>query len=476
MGVIKRTWVSITKRKGKSLILLLVVFVIANVIAGAVSVNNASEQLNNVMKGQLGAKARIEQDLSKMGTAVFKPVTAEVAETVAKLTQVKSVDYSIEVGMGSDKVKSYSVDKDYDPDDDEFAFARFSFKGSNSSKPSDFAAGTAQLLEGVMPSTERGSKEIIITKTLAEKNKLKVGDTATFYLGNAVNDVKNRRFDVKEKIPYEFKIVGIYNKASTSSGPDAEYSKEIDANTIYTNLGIATEIDALKANFDYAHDTQRTNETLEQYLSSVTPTYELKSSDDIDSFIAEASKLIDTNGYKITSSKDSFKSVSGSIASMKEISNLILIFGTGAAILILTLVLVLFLRERKHEFGIYQALGEAKVKTTVQVALEVLIIAMLGISLSIYSGNKLAEGLSKQMITTQLATKPEETSNIPGFVPMEEAPLSTVDEAEIAKNFEVSIDSNYIIGLYSLVLGASMVSILISAGYILSLNPREILL
>lgn len=473
MGIIKRTYVSITKRIGKSLILLLLVFIVANIIAGAFSVKTASSQLNRTMKEQIGAKVRIDQNLSSMPSTAIDSITHEVADKIALLPEVKSVDYEIELGMGSDTLKKYSTNENYI--DDEFSFVNFTFIGSKTDKPSNFVDGSAQLLEGSMPSLAEDSNEIIVTKTLAELNNLKIGDTVAFYLGNVINDMQNKRFTVEEKIPFEFKIVGLYENTNTSTGMDAEYQKERSANTIYTNMGIVNTLDDLKSNFEFTNDTEKTFKTAEEYRTPVIPTYELNSIDDVESFVSKASTMIDLDAYKFTTSQDELKSISGTISNMENLSNLILIFGTVAAILILSLVLFLFLRERKYEFGIYQALGEKKVKSVLQVVLEVLIIAIISITLSIYSGQEIAKGISTQMITTQQADT-QDTVNIPGFDPIPQKSLSDIEEEDLLNNLQISMDSDYFIGLYGLVLSVSLISILISSIYVLRLNPRETLL
>lgn len=78
-----------------------------------------------------------------------------------------------------------------------------------------------------------------------------------------------------------------------------------------------------------------------------------------DSFKSEIEKLI-PSPYKLNSSTDEYDSIAAPIKSMEKLSTYVLIAAIGASLLIVSLVVLLFLRDRKHEFGVYLSLGEKK--------------------------------------------------------------------------------------------------------------------
>lgn len=65
----------------------------------------------------------------------------------------------------------------------------------------------------------------------------------------------------------------------------------------------------------------------------------------------------------------------------------IVCFVIVVAVIVLTLVIALMLHGRRHEVGIYLALGERKAKIVTQVMVEVVINASLGIVIAILLGN-----------------------------------------------------------------------------------------
>lgn len=479
MGIIKRTFTSLTKRLSKTFILLLIIFLLGNVIAGAVAVKNATGQLENSMKSQLGAKAKIDYDMSKAmsmmnGDGDVDNVTSSKADEIGKLPEVKNISYDLTHHMGSENIKKYVGSSGMHQNGGE-SFHDFNISGSNSKKSSSFESSSNQVIEGEYPNK---STEALISKELADKNNIKVGDTVKFYAA-VIEDMGNVTVltadpEVEEKKDYEFTVSGFFkSKDMESSDQMKVMMAEMECNTIYTTIDVPKEID----DFQSAYYSKRDNKSEGECRMPVTPTYELNSPEDIDSFKEKASKLIDTDVYKIETSKDSFDSVASSLTSMNKLSKGILIFGVVATVLILTLVLILFLRERKKEFGIYQALGENRAKTILQLLLEVLIIAVIAVSLSVFSGNFIAKNISEEMIKNQMTNTGEKSSVDGGIIIAGNSePLGTIDKDEITKNYNVEITKEYLIFFYGIMIGTVIISTILPSYYILRMKTRKILL
>lgn len=66
MNYWKRAKNSIFRTKGKSVILFAVIFVLGNVIAGAIAIQQSTGNVEKKMKQQLGATVSAEPDLNKL--------------------------------------------------------------------------------------------------------------------------------------------------------------------------------------------------------------------------------------------------------------------------------------------------------------------------------------------------------------------------------------------------------------------------
>ena len=109
MNYFKRALASVTRRKGKSIILFAVVFILGNVIAGSISIQQATKSVEKNIKSQLGGTATITMDYaryekeieqsgeSEIDDKYFESVKLKEIETIGQLPYVKYYDYSINV-------------------------------------------------------------------------------------------------------------------------------------------------------------------------------------------------------------------------------------------------------------------------------------------------------------------------------------------------------------------------------------------
>jgi len=146
-------------------------------------------------------------------------------------------------------------------------------------------------------------------------------------------------------------------------------------------------------------------------------------------------------------------------------------------LIILSLLITLFLRDRKHEIGIYLALGEKKGKIITQILTEVLSVSIIGITLSLFAGNIISDGISQQMIHNNMMNELENPSMNFDWNPLEGMGFNTnMSMDEMLENYEVGLDGQTI-GLFFLVgAGTVILSTISPIIYITSLNPKKIMM
>ena len=138
--------------------------------------------------------------------------------------------------------------------------------------------------------------------------------------------------------------------------------------------------------------------------------------------------------------------------------------------LITGLVVLLFLRDRKHELGIYLSLGERRGRVVGQILIEVMVVAFIGITLSLFSGNFLAGKVSDTMMKADDNNSSYEDIMYYGEF---QTDLTTED---VLDSYEVNLNSNYILGFYGIGLLTILISTVIPLIYIVRLNPKKILM
>ena len=114
MNYLRRAWLSVMRRKGKSLILFCVIFILGNVIAGAIAVQQSTQNVEKQMKATLGATATIVLDHEKImkasqgGGVVIPPLSMETINAIGSRPDVDKFDYKIEGYLQVKALKMYT--------------------------------------------------------------------------------------------------------------------------------------------------------------------------------------------------------------------------------------------------------------------------------------------------------------------------------------------------------------------------------
>jgi len=499
MNFFKRAMLSITRRKSKSLILFAVIFILGNLIAGAISIQQATKNVEENIKKQLGSIAQIELDYKKIQENAGDNKEFKIEELPVKdikkfgeSDSVKYYDYNINQYLSSDTVKPVK-DKDEDSGMVGGPMMSFKMKGVQYEDILDFKEKKGKLLEGrtfEKDEIKNGANSAIISKKLAAENNLSIGDT--FVLKNEVYDFSgmdpSRGVQINEDTPISatrevaLKVVGIFEpleakneekKADEQKDFMADFLNKEYQNTIY----VANSLAEKETQFQ-REETAKTNPDMANYPNEYNPTYVLKSPEDSEKFKEEITPQL-SDSYKITASSDSYNSIAAPIKSMSKLSRYVLIASVGATLLIIGLVVLLFVRDRKHEFGIYLSLGEKRGRVLSQVIIEVAVVAFVAIGLSVFSGNYLAGGISNSMIQSQIEA--ENQKELGGGTTMmavggPEKLGPDLSEEDVANAYSVKLTTNYIILFFTVGMGTILVSTMTPVIYVIRLNPKKIMM
>lgn len=475
MNFLKRAFLSLVRRKGKSLILLVIIFILSNVMAGSIAIGQASNNVEKTIKLQLGANASVELDWEKMQNWTqeqwnsLEYITPDMADKIGGLSYVKYYDYNSESYINSTTLTQYDPNMVEVP-----TMSYFPVKGVQYAPILDIVNGNATLVNGrTFNETEITNADYValISDKVAELNNIFVGDV--IYLQNTFSIWKedNTVEEIKRDIALE--VIGIFTpkveQSQENNGGWIDYSP---FNRIYVPNGVV-HAENRWMNEQYAIAYPDSNIKVDQIY--ITPTFVLNNPEDVESFRTEAKNLL-PDYYKVTVSSDAYDSVAGPIKFIGSLSNIILYVAIGATILILSLVVILFLRDRKHELGIYLSLGESKSKVVGQILIEVLSIALLAITLSLLSGNSIAESTSQSMM--DLRNEITGNNNNDGVIyrDMGYYPNNGVTEDDVLEAYKIEFSWNYVLILYGVGLGTVLLSSIAPMIYILRLKPKKIMM
>lgn len=475
MNFLKRAFLSLVRRKGKSLILLVIIFILSNVMAGSIAIGQASNNVERTIKLQLGANASVELDWEKMQDWTeeqwnsLEYITPEIADKIGGLSYVKYYDYSSETYINSTTLTQYDPNMVEVP-----TISYFPIKGVQYAPILDIVNGNATLVNGrTFNESEITNADYValISDKVAELNNIFVGDV--IYLQNTFSIWKedNTVEEVKRDIALE--VIGIFTpKVEQSEENNGGWIDYTPFNRIYVPNGVV-HAENRWMNEQYAIAYPDSNIKIDQIY--ITPTFVLNNPEDVESFRTEAKNLL-PDYYKVTVSSDAYDSVAGPIKFIGSLSNIILYVAIGATILILSLVVILFLRDRKHELGIYLSLGESKSKVVGQILIEVLSIAIIAITLSLLTGNSIAESTSQSMMDLRNEITGNTDNGGVIYKDMGYYPTNGVTEDDVLEAYKIEFSWDYVLILYGVGLGTVLLSSIAPMIYILRLKPKKIMM
>lgn len=432
MNFFKRAIRYCWRQKIRSIILLLVFTLLASAALTALSVGHATAEGTDEVKQTVGASIHIEIDSgntdlygsgseNEWGTAYQYNgdyITQEVVDAIANVDGVVNYSAESEGGYWGAGINFEYFSGSFNID----------FTGGygqsvpytvtlNSELSANFLNGTYTLEEGrhIQPDD---SYAVLISKELADKNGLSVGDDITMY-------------DLDSDSENTFEIVGIFSGTEGMS-KDAMMADGIPANQGYIDMNSYNEI------FD--RDAMELG-SLDVYVDSA---------ENVQDILETIQNLPEIKDKTFTYSRDTenFDLISNPLSSIQAMVDtaVIVIAVTGAAII--GLLLVLWTRGRKKEAGILMAVGRNKLEIVLQFLTENILIAIPAAAASLGLTALLADKVGVYLVS-------QTASDVTGL-------SVTIHSADIA--------AVYGIGALTLIL-----AVLLAAVTVVRLKPRMIL-
>ena len=260
-----------------------------------------------------------------------------------------------------------------------FSTGDFSVIGySSDSAMTAFMNSTSSILEGGAM-FEEGTEEYtcVISQELAIYNSLSVGDTIV---------IANPSVDTET---YTLTVVGIYTSSENNDFSMSMFGKSQDpANRIYMSAKALQRIlDASAAVSTTVTDETTGREQESKITGTLSATYSFADTDGYYAFETEVRELGLSQSYAVSSSDIS--AFENSLTPLKTLSTmagwfLLVILAIGGVILI---VLNIFnVRERKYEVGVLTAMGMKKWKVATQFICEILVVTMIAVTIGAVMG------------------------------------------------------------------------------------------
>ena len=262
--------------------------------------------------------------------------------------------------------------------------------------------GSLSISDGEMFDEGSADAVCVISDELALYNNLAVGDTITLANPNYEDET------------YELTISGIYTNASSDTG-NSMFSRSDPANNIYMSypaLEAITEASAEAGNTTTDDDGNETDASLRQEISF---TYSFSSVEHYEHFCDAVYDLGLSEEYTVSS--QDLASFENSLTPLNTLSTMagwffLVVLLVGGLILV---VLNIFnLRERKYEIGVLAAIGMKKRKIAMQFVCELFCVTLAAFLIGTTAGACLSVPVTNQLLAGQTASSQTSQEQIAG--------------------------------------------------------------
>ena len=350
----KRAWLYVCRERKRSIRLILLCLVLTVFMQLCNWVQASMAQNAETLRKAIGASFRIEDDAD--GTLINDNLIAEI-ENVGNIRRASGENLQL---LYSESV--LPLPGMLAGGDDEGQFMMSYYSGHYSDMEQHFRTGELELIEG-RHITPEDSWSAVISRALAEQNGLSVG--GRFEAGYSP-ETRAEDPSLPEE-PFSFTIVGIFD----ITGQQTQLNQAEPS-----MLQNAVFIDAAAG-----HAIDSGDPTHSRYRYGVI--FMVDDPRDLEQTVAAAQSNLDMQHFRCVVNDTEYRQSVQPLERMETTMKLLTVVLVGIGTIILALVLLLWIRQRTKEIGIYLSIGLSKRNILLQLLTESVVSSVIGGSIAI---------------------------------------------------------------------------------------------
>ena len=421
--MIKNAIAYITRKRNRTLIIFIILTIVLSCLYSCLTIMKSSNEIEKTLYESSNSSISItKKDGKYFNVNQFKDI--EKIKEVEKII----IQYDGLAKLKDAKVVSGEQRINREDLSDEFKNV-VSFEATNNTKRNILFSSRVFTIKEGKNIEENDKNSIIVHEEFAKQNNLKLGDEVNLEL-----------LDIEEsgKIKsHKFKIIGIFSgkKQETYTGLSSDFSE----NMVFVDYSTSQEILNKSENKKIANKILMYSSSAESTDLALNKLKELK---------------IDESKYFVQKDSNAFEESLESVSGIKHMIKIMTYSIMLGGIIVLSLILILWLRERIYEIGIFLSIGTSKIQIIMQFIFELLFISIPSIISSLFLGNVLIKVIAGGLINS-------ENSMISGG--------NLINDSSFMLNI-TTLGQSYLILISIIVL-----SVVFASSLILIKKPKEIL-
>ena len=421
--MIKNAIAYITRKRNRTLIIFIILTIVLSCLYSCLTIMKSSNEIEKALYESSNSSISItKKDGKYFNVNQFKDIEK------LKEIEEKVIQYDGLAKLKDAKVVSGEQRINRDDLSDEFKNV-VSLEATNNTKRNIlFSSGVFTIKEGKNIG-EKDKNSIIVHEEFAKQNNLKLGDEVNLELLDIEKSGKIKS--------HKFKIIGIFSgkKQETYTGLSSDFSE----NMVFVDYSTSQQILNKSENNKIANKILMYSGSAESTDLALNKLKELKI--DESKFFVEK----DSNAFE-----ESLESVSGIKHIIKIMTYSIMLGG----MVVLLLILILWLRERIYEIGIFLSIGISKIQIIMQFIFELIFISIPSIISSLFLGNVLLKVI------------------VDGFINSEN---SMISGGSLINNSNFMLNITTLGQSYLILISIIVLSVVFASSLILIKKPKEIL-
>lgn len=442
MNFILRGILTLKEKKGRAIILLCIMLTVCVVMLSSFAIQSGADASAVLAREKLGAEVTITQNMENMMKnqraeqqssedsssskrlkfeQTYVPIEyaeilsenehvtgyLESSQTTANLTDLLPVgedeedtdtsdntDSSDNSDASNDDKGENGMDKGGDMGGGKMMMGTgdVTIKGVNNYLMSEeYVDGEVELTDGrEITEDDLGSNVVMVESTFAEENDIQVGDTFSIEsVSFGSPDGESDDSEDEDTTTIEVEVVGIYTSSETVDSMGFKNTASLPYNTIYAPYTLVSTLNG---------DTDETGvDSIKFYLDDPN---------NVDEFVEYAEGLddIDTDTYSIDSGSAQYESMIEPIENIASFSKTTIIVVTIFGGAILALIVMLSIKSRINEIGMFMALGEKRIKIIGQLLIESLVTLVVAFGISIALSGVITDKVADKLLQNELTT------------------------------------------------------------------------
>ena len=412
MFIFKNAWISITRNKVRNILIGVIILVIACACTITLAINNTAKDLIDLygnayqkemtlsfnrkqMMGDFDIRAEEGREKAKERFENIASYTVEDVEDFANTDHIESYYYTYSISLNGNNIEKAEIETNSSlggfgresggknqPGNNSMDFTLTGYSSTESM--SEFIDGKYKMTEIADNAWEIAfnGNYVFINQELATYNELGLNSKIILEDSNGTT--------------YEFEVIGIYEENDSDESSMSMFSNSV--NTIITNAKALIEID-------------NGNETI---TGKINPTFVIDDYNNAEK-IQDAfyEKGLDET-YIVEINEEMAEAGVSSIKNVKSFAQTFLIITLIIGGIVLFILNMINIRERKYEIGVFRTIGISKFKLTMQFMVEILVVALMALTIGAGLGATMSKSVSNSLLSNEIensTTSAEEMRN-----------------------------------------------------------------